>query len=172
MGYNRSAAENISAKTGVAFDPFGAATAMANLVFSQLTDSRRAQRLFEYYNRDENQPGLEKVLNRLLDATWRSKKQSGYPGALSMVADNSLLMHLLSLAASQEASDEVKAIAWKIIQDLKSYSELQVISSPDAEIKAHYGYAAFNIGQFMENPEKYRQTVIVLPPHGAPIGME
>ncbi len=172
MGYSRSTSENIITKTGVTFDPFSAAAAVNNMVFGRLTDSRRAQRLFEYHNRDANQPGLEMILNRMLDATWRSKKQTGYPGALSMVADNSLLMHLLNLASNKETSDEVKAIAWIKIQDLNQYAAQEYINSSDSEIKAHYGYAIHQIKQFMENPEKFRQPDKILPPQGPPIGME
>ncbi len=170
MGYSRDLSEDISSKTGVTFDPFSAAEALANLVFSHLTDSRRAQRLYEYHNRNAEQPGLERVLTRIIEATWKNKKQSGYPGALALVADNSFLLHLLNLAANTETSDEVKAIAWMKIQHLKQYATQQHTTSPDSETKAHYEYAVHQIEQFEKYPDKFGQIIKTLPPQGAPIG--
>jgi hypothetical protein len=172
MGYRRSSTENIKTKTGVTFDPLSAAEALSNMVFSELTNPARAQRLLEYGGRNSNQPGLEKVLDKLVAETWETNREAGYLGDLQKVADNTLLSNLMQLAASNDASNEVKAVTWLKIQELKEFAMKGYNTVDNKSLKAHFGFAVHQIEQFEINPEKYKQTGVAIPPQGAPIGME
>jgi hypothetical protein len=172
MGYNRSSAENIKSNTGLAFDPLSAAEALANMVFSELTNPQRAQRLIEYHARDSNQPGLNKVLDELVSATWGTPVKKGYSGEIQKVVDNAVLFNLMRLALDQNATPEVKALTWQKIQEIKKLANEISQSVADVGLKAHYDYAIHQIEIFNSNPEKLKPIKLELPPQGAPIGMD
>ena len=171
MGYYRSQEENVKSKTGATFDPLSAAEALANMVFSEITDSKRAQRMLEYHSRNAELPGLNSVLDEIISVTWKAEKTEGYYGELQKVVDNSFLTYLAALATDDAASNEVKAIAWLKLQDLLLYST-QKYALSSGSIKAHYGYAMSRINLFEKDPEKFKIAREVMPPQGAPIGME
>lgn len=168
MGHYRSSAENIQGKTGATFDPLTAAEAMANMVFNELTDPGRAQRLIEYHSRNASQPGLERVLDRIIEVTWGANKQEGYLGELQKIVDNSFLNYLMNLAVDEEASDRVKAIATSKLTDLPM-AMAQKFTTEDSPHDAHYEYALTRIAQFQKTPEKFKLNKPVMPPQGAPI---
>ncbi len=172
MGYNRSSAENINGSTGLTFDPMGAAKALANFVFAELTDPQRSQRLIEYHGRNASQPGLNSVLDEVIGQTWEASIEDGYLGELQKVSDNAFLESLMQLALNQSATTEVKALAWMKIQEIKELAEGKSKSIDDAAVKAHYAYAANQIEQFNLHPDKFTDIKPVQPPQGAPIGME
>src|SRR6185312_8499240 len=78
-----------------AFDPIAVAEAAAENTLSYLLNSERAARLIEYQARDERQPGLLPVLDKLIDKTWKTSLQPGYKGELQLLVDNLTLKHLL-----------------------------------------------------------------------------
>jgi len=172
MGYNRSDAENISGSTGLTFDPMGAAKALANFVFAELTNPQRSQRLIEYHGRDASQPGLSSVLDEVIQKTWEASIEDGYLGELQKVSDNAFLENLMQLALNTSASTEVKALAWMKIQEIKEVAEGKSKSVDDDTVKAHYAYAANQIEQFNLHPDKFTDIKPVQPPQGAPIGMD
>ena len=81
-------------------------------------------------------------------------------------------VHLLNLADNKEASDEVKALVWMKIQNLKQYATQQYTTMTNSEIKAYFGYAVHQRYQCEKNPEKSEQIRKTLPPQGAPIGAD
>lgn len=172
MGYNRSQAENINPNTGLTFDPLSAAEALSNMVFSELTNPQRAQRLIEYHGRDAKQPGLNKVLDEITQNTWQKPIESGYPGELQKVSDNAFLANLMQLALNDAATSEVKALAWMKIQEIKQLAEEKIKTVEAPESKAHYAYTVSRIEQFNLHPENFKQIKVVMPPQGAPIGMD
>ncbi|HKI89112.1 MAG TPA: zinc-dependent metalloprotease [Draconibacterium sp.] len=172
MGYNRSSTENIKSNTGLTFDPLSAAEALANMVFGELTNPQRAQRLIEYHGRDSNQPGLDKVLGEMISATWGTPVESGYSGEIQKVVDNALLLNLEQLALNENATPEVKALTWQKIQKIATVANEKNQSVSDAELKAHYDYAIHQIEIFNTNPEKLKPIKLEMPPQGAPIGMD
>jgi len=172
MGYGRSTNENIKTKTGVTFDPLSAAEALVNMVFGELTNPQRMQRLIEYHGRDPKQPGLVKVLDEIIAISWKGNQPGGYLGELQKVVDNALLLNLMQLAVNDAASNEVKAIAWLKIHEIKIIAKEIYGSLIESGQKAHFGYAIYLIEQFEEYPEKFKKVVTVVPPQGAPIGMD
>ncbi|QGY45660.1 DUF5117 domain-containing protein [Maribellus comscasis] len=172
MGYGRSSAENIKSNTGLTFDPLAAAGKLTNMVFSELLNPQRAQRLIEYHARNNTQPGFSKLLDELVSATWETYLTNGIDGELQKVANNALLTNLMQLALNPNATPEVKALAWQKIQDLKTLASQKNNSVSLSETKAHYAYAVHQIELFNTNPEKFKEIKTEMPPQGAPIGME
>lgn len=171
MGYQRNSAENIQTRTGATFDPLSAAETLANMVFKELTDPKRTQRLLEYHSRNSLQPGLSAVLDEIIRNTFKTEKEEGFFGELQKITDNSFLNHLMALAINENASEEVKAIAWLKLHEISIYTA-QKFADKDESKRAHYGYAMTKLLQFEKNPEKFKPVLQPMPPQGAPIGMD
>ncbi len=71
-GYPRTT-ETFASNTGVTFDPLAAAEAAADLTLSLILNPQRAARLEQYHAQNHDNPGLQEVIDTLLEATWRRK---------------------------------------------------------------------------------------------------
>src|SRR5215467_14404417 len=61
--------ESFAARTGVTFDPEGAAEAASAITLSLLFNPQRATRLVQYHARDAANPGLEQIIDAVVNAT-------------------------------------------------------------------------------------------------------
>ena len=170
-GYNRSR-ETFSTRTGLTFDPLAAAETAASVTVGLLLHPERAARLVDYHARNNNFPGLGEIVDKLINATWKSSSSAGYHAELQRVVDAVVLYHLMTLAANEEAATQVRAFAWQKLNDLKSWLEKQAKKANDESARAHYAFAAAHINQFQSHPKETRLTAPVEPPAGPPIGMD
>ena len=170
-GYPRTR-EDFRIRTGVTFDALSAAESAADLTASLLLHPERASRLVEYHARDQANPGLAEVLDRLLSATWKSRRPRGTLIAeVGRTVDNVVLYRLMQLAANEEASEQARAIAfWKLTQLRQYLEEHRGISDSEDGQAAHYLYAANQIREFEKDPKRITVSKPVDPPDGAPIG--
>ena len=172
-GYPRTR-EDFRIRTGVTFDALSAAESAADLTASLLLHPERASRLVEYHARDQANPGLAEVLDRLLSATWKSRRPRGTLIAeVGRTVDNVVLYRLMQLAANEEASEQARAIAfWKLTQLRQYLEEHRGISDSEDGQAAHYLYAANQIREFEKDPKRITVSKPVDPPDGAPIGSD
>ena len=89
--------ESFNSRTGVTFDGVSLAETAAGLTCRVLLHPERATRLVEYHARDSKQPGLEKVIDRIIDGTILRSAPSGLSGEIKRNIDFVVLDHLLSL---------------------------------------------------------------------------
>lgn len=165
-----STVENFEGRTGPTFDPIAVAEAAANNTLSYLLDHERAARLIEFQARDEHQPGLIPVLNKLIERTWKTPLKPGMKGELQVLVDNLTLKHLLALAADPKNAENVRGEAQLAITDLSTWMGLQVVNA-DPRWKAALYFGLSQINEFTKNPDKFiPQPAMEMPP-GAPIGM-
>ena len=115
--------EDFPGHTGLTFDPLGAAETSATMTVGVLLDPARAARLIQYHSQDAQQPGLNEVLDALLNATWKSKPRSGELAATQRVVDDVALNQMMTLAANEKAADEVRAAALFKLTELRSWLE-------------------------------------------------
>lgn len=169
LGFSRHR-EVIKIRTGLTFDPLAAAESAANITFTLLFHPARAQRLVEYHSRDARLPSLEAVVDKAIGYTFKATAKTGYEGAVQITVNNALLTNLFSLAASDEASTQVKAIAHLEIDKLKSWLTTKLKSTSDEDWKAHYSYALTLMNQFEENPSDFKIESLLESPPGQPIG--
>ena len=165
-----STVENFEGHTGPTFDPIAAAEAAANTTLSYLLDNERAARLIEFQARDEHQPGLIPVLNKLIERTWKAPLKPGMKGELQVLVDNLTLKQLLALAANPKNAENVRGEALLAITDLATWMGPQVINA-EPRWKAALYFGLSQINEFTKNPDKFiPQSAVEMPP-GAPIGM-
>ncbi len=165
-----SSVETFGGHTGTAFDPIAAAETSAENTISILLDPARASRLIEYNARDEKQPGLMPVLDKLLLETWKAPLQPGYKGEMQILVDNITLKHLLSLAADRNSAENVKGETLLKIHELKEWMESQMANAQPKQKAALY-FALAQIEDFTKDPSKFEPEPALEMPPGAPIGM-
>jgi hypothetical protein len=95
------------------------AEAAAEHTLQFLFNAERASRLVEFHSRDAKNPGLEEVLDAVLNATWKSSRETGYFGEISRAVDSVALYDLMSLAVSERRSAQARAIASLKLEEMK-----------------------------------------------------
>ena len=171
FGYRRSN-EVIRLRTNLTFDPIGAAEASANMTVSFLLHPDRATRLVEYYARDNKQPGLSNIIDQLIDATWKSVKKEDLSGEVGRAVDMVVLRNMMQLSASDQASDQARAITYLKISSLSDWLISKRTNEKNENQSAHFYFAQEEIRRFYEDPEEFRKFKVLTPPAGSPIGSE
>ncbi|MDN3584207.1 zinc-dependent metalloprotease [Mucilaginibacter flavus] len=170
IGYPRTR-ETFKAHTGLTFDPMAAAESAAGATLSFMLQPERAVRLVEYQSRDNTQPGLLPVLNKLVAQTWKAPQPAGYKGELQGLVNNLVLKQILTLAATKSAPASVRGIALLQIDELKKWMQTSVVNVTDSR-KANLLFGLAEIKQFENNPDKFEPAPTLNMPDGSPIGME
>ena len=161
--------EHFKIRTSPAFDALAPAEAAAQHTLQFLFNPERAERLVEFHARDAANPGLEEVLDAVLNATWKAKRGADYNSAIGRVVDDVALYDLLGLAQNGAASSEVRAIAALKLRQLKDWIGTANGGAGEDEW-AHRAQAAREIEQFERDSKKLDVTAPAEPPDGPPIG--
>jgi hypothetical protein len=165
-----SSVETFNGHTGPTFDPISAAEAAAANTLSYVLNDERASRLIEYQARDQRQPGLLAVLDKLLDKTWKAPLQEGYNGELQILVDNLVLKYLLAMAADPKNAENVRGEALVEIKGLKRWM-LAHIGDGMTKKNASLYFGLSQIEEFEKAPDKFVPPPALEMPPGAPIGM-
>ena len=82
------------------------------------------------------------MIDKILAATWKAPTANGYAGEIQHSVNAIILGDLMSLAANERASNQVRAVAsWKLEQ-LKSWLTLQRRSTTDENHRAFVYYTS------------------------------
>ena len=163
--------EHFKIRTSPAFDALAPAEAAAQHTLQFLFNPERAARLVEFHARNGENPGLQEVLDAILTATWKGPYGDGYAAQIANVVDDVALYDLMALAASDHASDEVRAIASQELHDLYAWLNAPTGGRQIAD-QAHVLFALRQIEQFEKDPKKIDLTAPAEPPDGPPIGTD
>src|SRR5271168_1064029 len=165
--------EHFKIHTSPAFDALAPAEAAAQQSLQFLFDPQRAARLLEFHARNADNPTLKEVFDAILDATWKAPHGDGYLQQIAIVVDNIALYDLMALAANEQATDEVRAIASLELHQLKDSLTAQTAAAPGMNFpeRAHLFYAAQQIEQFEKDPKHVTVPPPPPPPDGSPIGV-
>ncbi|MBD1367349.1 zinc-dependent metalloprotease [Mucilaginibacter sp. ZT4R22] len=169
-GYPRTR-ETFKSRTGVTFDPMAAAESAAGTTLSFMLNPERAARLIEYQSRDNTQPGLLPVLNKLVAQTWKAPQPTGYNGELQRLVNNLTLKQILQLAANTNAAESVRSMALLQIDDLKKWMQSALPTATDSR-KANLLFGLSQISQFEKTPDKFQPVKALAMPDGSPIGAD
>jgi hypothetical protein len=162
--------EDFKIHTSPAFDALAPAESAAQHTLQFLFNPERAARLVEFHARNAENPGLEEVLEAVLNATWKAPHGKGYNGEIANTVDDVVLYDLMSLSANEHATDEVRAIASLKLHGLKDWLIAPASSRPSISNQAHIFFASKQIELFEKDPKRIDLTPPVEPPDGPPIG--
>src|SRR5256884_740467 len=141
-GYGRTR-EDFRIRTFPTFDALAPAEAYANHVCDFLFNPERAARIVEFHARDSaNYPPLGDLFDKILTETLRAPVRSGYEGEIQRTVNAVVLNELMSLAANERASNEVRAIAEFRLEILRNWLRQQVDLTRDENEKAFLLYAS------------------------------
>jgi hypothetical protein len=170
-GYARTR-EDFRIRTQPVFDALAPAEAVAHHVSGFLLNQERAERLVQFHARDQRNPGLAEVIDRIFASTWKAPVTTGYAGEIQHTVDMVILSDLMALAAGERSANQVRAIAsWKVDQ-LKTWLTVQSRFPLDENQRAFMFYAIEQIKRFQDDPKKANITPAQQPPDGQPIGMD
>ena len=162
--------EDFKIHTSPAFDALAPAESAAQHTLQFLFNPERAARLVEFHDRNTDNPGLEEVLDAVLNATWKTPHAKGYNGEIANTVDDVVLYDLMALSANDHASDAVRAIASLKLREMKDWFD-SGSAIPNAILdKAHVYFASKEIERFEKDPKRIDLTPPVEPPDGPPIG--
>jgi hypothetical protein len=164
--------EHFKIRTSPAFDALAPAEAAAQHTLSFLFNSERAARLVEFHARNAENPGLQEVLDGVVGATWKAPHGEGYAEQIANVVDMVVLYDLMSLAANDHASDEVRATARLELHELNGWLNAPLGSRQPILDPAHISFASWQIEQFEKDPKRMELTAPADPPDGPPIGTD
>lgn len=158
--------------TGITFDPLATAESAAKLTFDGIFYPDRISRIVAYHSLDDSQPGLSTVLDKLVDATWKSaKSKDSYNSGIQMIVDDLLLSNMITMACSDKIPSIARSIGYLKLDELEGWLKTKVTSEKDTDLRAHYTHALARIKMFKDEPEMVKETIYVEAPPGAPIGM-
>jgi hypothetical protein len=107
-------------------------------------------------------------MDALLDASWYETTAGGMTGAIQRQTNLQVMYALLGLAFNANAEGEVRAIAFSAVQALDKWLSRQ--SPKEGVLRAHYGFARFEIERLQGDPSQLQLVVPVTVPPGGPIG--
>jgi hypothetical protein len=167
--YRYDEGETFPRSTGLLFDPLTAADVAADFTASLIFHPERMARLVEYGSRSDEYPGLDDVVDRVLEKTWYAARPSNaYLAQVEEVAQRSVLDTLLQEGSSADNPARVRAILTDGLDRLADRLE----SETGAASTAHRKLALEDIRRWQNRPEGVvpRPKAPPLPP-GDPIGM-
>jgi hypothetical protein len=170
-GYSRTR-EDFRIRTAPNFDALAPAEAFTNHVCDFLFSAERAARLVEHHARYPGNPSFEEVLDQILTSTWKAQPGSTYHTEIQRVVNMVILSELMSLAANERASNQVRAIAEFKLDELKNWLSAQQRVTGNINQKAYLLYAANQIKRFQDDPKKMNLSKPNDPPDGQPIGTD
>ncbi len=176
-GY-RQTGELFPRHTGSTFGALGAAEAAADMTVRLILHPERAARMVDYHSRDNNFPGFDEVLDKIIDFTWHSTHPTSRHNEIQRVVNYVFLYNLMSLAASEESAPQVRAIASLKLEELKKWLHRQLDAArsgkhipEDTHQRAHFYFAVSQITLFQRDPTRVMLPAPLSSPPGAPIGM-
>jgi len=169
LGYSRDR-EHFQSRTGVTFDPLAASESTADQTLALIFNTQRATRIVEHHARDAKQPGLQDVLDRIIDASWHIIYVDPYLAEIQRATNYLVLHHMIMLASDKSAIGQVRAITGYKLDELEKWIKSQLAYSWDIEQEAHYKHTLKQIDHFHKHPEEFEHESPLEPPPGQPIG--
>jgi hypothetical protein len=170
-GYARTR-EDFRIRTQPVFDALAPAEAVADHVSGFLLNQERAARLVQFHARDQRNPDLAEVIDKIFAATWKAPAATGYAGEIQHTVAMVVLSDLMALASAERGANQVRAVAsWKLDQ-LKTWLTVQSRFPADENRRAFLFYAIEQIKRFQDDPKKANVTPPQQPPDGQPIGTD
>ncbi|MDH5366868.1 MAG: zinc-dependent metalloprotease, partial [Cyclobacteriaceae bacterium] len=164
IGYYRSK-ELPNIKTTLTVDAISMAEAASDMAMELIFHTSRANRLVEYNARNPQQPGLSKVIDILVSATWKTARKKGYHREVQHVTEVSMLNSLFDLGVDNRCTSQVKAIVLYKLEELQKW----IIENIAKDVE-HFNWVNHQIELFKTSPDKFETENIIELPAGSPIG--
>lgn len=169
IGYGRGR-ELFKVRTGLTFDPIGAAESSAQHTVQFMLNPERLARIIEQHARNNKHLSLNSYFDKIMVAVKVDPNADTYSQELQRMVEKLVVMHILQLAADKEVMPQVAAVAMLKVSDLQALLRAGMASTGDVAQKAHYTYLMGLLGQFSRNPSEFKVPPSKPMPDGSPIG--
>ena len=151
--------------TGMTFDAVSPATVAADHTVSAVFEPTRAARMVEQKALDPSLPGLDDVLDQVIDGVFKAKTASPYEAEVKRAVESVLVERLMGVAANARMP-QVRALVSDRLRGLATAA-----ASSDRADAAHAALLASDIQRFLTRPAaSAAQPALLTVPPGAPIG--
>ena len=164
--YREAGGETFDGNTGLVFDPLAAADTSADYTVELLLHPERMARLVNNHALDPEQPGLEEVLDQLVEKTWGAAEPEGsYLRAVQDAAERSVLNGMMREAMNPDNPARVRAVLEDRLTALGG-----TLGGMD-DTTPHEALAMADVRRFLDRDESLDPNASrpALPP-GSPIG--
>jgi hypothetical protein len=158
--------ENMAMATGYAFDQLSAARTLAGLVFDQLFEADKANRLISFADRQTNALTLPEVIDACVKKVFETPAQTAVNRSLQRQTQRVFAEALMTLGATTAATPDVKAVVMSEVAMLRT--KVAEMKSPDAVTEAHLRQLERDLTRYAQNPATPRHSAAP-PPVMAPI---
>ena len=166
-----SSVELFGSRTRPAFDELGAARTLAQMVVDAILQPDRAARVVRFAVDDPRSLTLEETIDSLVARTWRSPVPADVKrAALQRITQRAVADGLLALAADQDASAQVRAVADLEIATLRVDAERRSRGAGSFGARAHWMAIAGDFTRWAERRELPTPTKALEAPPGDPFG--
>lgn len=169
LGFSRTR-EYFPSRSGLTFDPLAAAESAAALTIHLILHPERTARLVQYHARDEKNPGIEEIIDRLTQSTFQRPPAKGLAAEVGRTIDHAVTQSLIALAANERATAQVRAIATRKLDTLRAWLNTAA-ATRDSATKAHFQFQALQIKRYLDDPKSAPAQTPATAPPGMPIGM-
>lgn len=166
MGFGRNR-ETFKSNLGLAFDPYGAVATASHFTISLLLHPDRVNRLVVQKSLDEEQLGLNDVLDEIINDSFKKNYVSGYEEELQRVVNTVFLEELFSLSTNDELYVGARSIVNQKIGDISRILGTTKTKGDKAEVFMEFQRM---INHYQKDPSKYKRTEVPKIPDGSPIG--
>jgi hypothetical protein len=163
--------ESFPARTGLTFDPVAAAESAASITIELVLHPERSARLVQYHAREPRAPGLEEVVDKVIAATWKSKRAAGLAGEVQRAVETLVLDRAMALANTPAAGRQVQAVMHAKLAEFRKWAAEQAKAADFAQ-RAHLEHAAERVRKFEIDPGRITIPAPPQPPPGQPIGCD
>ena len=168
FGYGRSR-ESFKSRNGVSFDPFGAVATASEMTLELLFHPERASRLVQHKSLDNNQLGLEELIDEVIEKSIKKYHKNKYHQELQNVINEQVLNFLFQLSANENSYPQIRSI---VNNRLDVISERLKANKTGGLQKIYETEFLKSIENFKKDPSSYINRNAPTIPDGSPIGME
>ncbi len=154
--------------TGMMFDVISPAVVLAEITVGNILNPERAARLVEQHALNSSLPGLDDIIDELLEGTFGIRPSNSYEAEVSRAVERVVVEGLTRLAGRAKMP-QARAIATLRLREINR--RLTSGEGGETSDQAHYAMLATDIERFLSRPaETFQQPDTPAAPPGAPIG--
>lgn len=158
--------------TGLTFDAYAPAAAVATLVFTQILNPERAARMIYQKDLDETLPDFHDIMEVISDAVWGiTVAEDPYEAELQRIVQQIWIDELVGLASNTNAAPMVRALVMERLREFAEWIRDTPGSKRDRETRYHRRMVLDEIERYLfrEYEPSQRPARLTIPP-GSPIG--
>lgn len=171
-GYLRNR-ELFQRHTGLTFDSYSPAAAVATLVFTQILNPERAARMVYQTDLDAISPDFHEVMEFVSDQIWGSPiSDDPYEAELQRVVQQVWIDELIGLASNRGAAPPVRAIVLERLREFKEWIPVTSVPRQDHRTRYHRKMVLDEIERYLLRDYEIEERRVRpgIPP-GSPIGV-